>query len=92
MFGIRKSSLVNRIDRRGRNAANAGDFTEARRLHFHWYSLFKDLFIEPNPVPAKHALALRGEMSADVRLPLCEMADATRAKLETTLRNLQLIY
>ena len=73
------------------NAAIAGDFTEARRLHFHWYPLFKDLFIEPNPVPAKHALALRGEMLADVRLPLCEMADTTRAKLETTLRNLQLI-
>ena len=73
------------------NAALAGDFVEARRLHFHWYPLFKDLFIEPNPVPAKHALALRGEMLADVRLPLCEMADATRAKLEATLRHLQLI-
>ena len=72
-------------------AALAGNFYEARRLHFHWYSLFKDLFIEPNPVPAKHALALRGEMSADVRLPLCEMSDANRAKLEATLRNLQLI-
>ena len=72
-------------------AANEGRFEEARRIHFHWYSLFKDLFIEPNPVPAKHALALRGEMSPDVRLPLCEMADASRAKLETTLRNLQLI-
>ncbi|MEO7317676.1 MAG: dihydrodipicolinate synthase family protein, partial [Chthoniobacteraceae bacterium] len=73
------------------NAALAGRFDEARRMHFRWYPLFKDLFIEPNPVPAKHALALRGEMLADVRLPLCEMADATRAKLETTLRNLQLI-
>ena len=72
-------------------AALAGDFDEARRLHFHWYALFKDLFIEPNPVPAKHALALRGEMSPDVRLPLCEMSDANRLKLETTLRNLHLI-
>ena len=72
-------------------AALAGDFAEARRLHFHWYALFKDLFIEPNPVPVKHALALRGEMSADVRLPLCEMSDANRLKLETTLRHLQLI-
>ena len=73
------------------NAALAGDFAEARRLHFHWYSLFKDLFIEPNPVPAKHALALRGEMNPDVRLPLCEMSEATRVKLEATLRNLELI-
>jgi 4-hydroxy-tetrahydrodipicolinate synthase len=73
------------------NAALAGRFDEARRLHFHWYSLFKHLFIEPNPVPAKHALALRGEMSPDVRLPLCEMSDINRLKLETTLRSLQLI-
>ncbi len=73
------------------NAALAGDFAKAREIHFRLYPLFKDLFIEPNPVPAKHALALRGEMRPDVRLPLCEMGDATRAKLEATLRQLQLI-
>jgi 4-hydroxy-tetrahydrodipicolinate synthase len=72
-------------------AALTGDFAKARECHYRLYPLFKDLFIEPNPVPAKHALALRGEMRADVRLPLCEMGDATRAKLEATLRNLQLI-
>jgi 4-hydroxy-tetrahydrodipicolinate synthase len=72
-------------------AALAGDFVQARRLHFHWYPLFKDLFIEPNPVPAKHTLQLQGRMSAEVRLPLCEMAPATAAKLEATLRSLHLI-
>lgn len=72
-------------------AALAGDFAKAAECHYRLYPLFKDLFIEPNPVPAKHALALRGEMRADVRLPLCEMGDATRAKLEATLRSLQLI-
>ncbi len=72
-------------------AALAGDYDKAREWHFRLYPLFKDLFLEPNPVPAKHALALRGEMRADVRLPLCEMGDATRAKLEATLRSLQLI-
>ena len=73
------------------NAAVAGDMAKARDLHFRLYPLFKDLFIEPNPVPAKYALSLRGEMKADVRLPLCEMGDATRQKLEATLRSLQLI-
>ncbi len=72
-------------------AALAGDFAEARRLHFHWYPLFKDLFIEPNPVPAKHTLSLQGKLEREVRLPLCEMASATAAKLEATLRSLQLI-
>jgi len=73
------------------NAANAGDMEKAREIHFRLYPLFKDLFIEPNPVPAKHALALRGEMRPDVRLPLCEMGDSTRAKLEATLRQLHII-
>ncbi len=72
-------------------AALAGDFTRARRLHFQLYPLFKDLFIEPNPVPVKHALALTGAMTPEVRLPLCAMADDTRARLEKTLRNLNLL-
>ncbi len=73
------------------NAALVGDMKKAREIHFHLYPLFKDLFIEPNPVPAKHALALRDEMLPDVRLPLCEMGESTRAKLEATLRQLHLI-
>ena len=72
-------------------AALAGNYAEARRLHFRWYPLFKDLFIEPNPVPAKYALAMQGRMAPDVRLPLCEMAPASAAKLEATLRALKLI-
>ena len=73
------------------NAAVAGDMQKAREIHFRLYPLFKDLFIEPNPVPTKHALALRGEMLSDVRLPLCEMGESTRAKLEATLRQLHII-
>jgi 4-hydroxy-tetrahydrodipicolinate synthase len=72
-------------------AALDGRYEDARRLHFHWYALFKDLFIEPNPVPAKTALALRGEMSPDVRLPLCEMSEPNRRKLEATLHTLKLL-
>lgn len=72
-------------------AALDGRYDDARKLHFHWYALFKDLFIEPNPVPAKTALALRGEMSPDVRLPLCEMSEPNRRKLEATLHNLKLL-
>ena len=73
------------------NAAVSGDMKKAREIHFRLYPLFKDLFIEPNPVPTKHALALRGEMRPDVRLPLCEMGESTRAKLEATLRQLHII-
>src|SRR6202047_839090 len=53
-----------------------GALKSAARLHRRLFPLFKDLFIEPNPVPIKTALAWRGLMSSEVRLPLCEMSEA----------------
>jgi len=67
-------------------SALAGDFDEASSLHRVLYPLFKDLFLEPNPVPAKWALELAGVMTSEVRLPLCEMSDVSRARLEATLQ------
>lgn len=72
-------------------AALGGKWDEARQRHCALYPLFKDLFIEPNPVPIKHALALRGEIDREVRLPLCEMSPVHAAKLEETLRDMKLI-
>ncbi len=66
-------------------AALAGHFDEARRIHRHWYGLFKDIFIESNPAPIKQALAWQGRMTAEVRLPLCELAESSLKKLRTTL-------
>ena len=66
-------------------SCESGDFKSAEKLHRKMFSLFKDLFIEPNPVPAKTALAWRGAMSAEVRLPLCEMTEANQTRLRKTL-------
>ncbi|HEX3817733.1 MAG TPA: 4-hydroxy-tetrahydrodipicolinate synthase, partial [Chthoniobacterales bacterium] len=62
-----------------------GKADEARQLHLKFFGLFKDLFIEPNPVPAKTALAWRGAMSAEVRLPLTAMSKANEERLRKTL-------
>jgi 4-hydroxy-tetrahydrodipicolinate synthase len=62
-----------------------GDTAGAVALHRRLYPLFKDLFIEPNPVPVKFALSLRGKITPDVRLPLCEMSAANCDKLRKTL-------
>ncbi|MDQ2918324.1 MAG: 4-hydroxy-tetrahydrodipicolinate synthase [Verrucomicrobiota bacterium] len=62
-----------------------GDVNEAQRLHRRMGGLFKDLFIEPNPVPVKTALSWRGLMSSEVRLPLCEMTAANQERLRKTL-------
>lgn len=68
-----------------------GKLAEALALHRLYSPLFKNLFIEPNPVPAKTALAWMGKMSSEVRLPLCEMSDASAKILRETLVNLGLI-
>src|SRR5437773_6882285 len=67
------------------HAYQTGDVKSAKRLHRKMFPLFKDLFIEPNPVPVKTALGWRGEMSGEVRLPLCEMSESNQARLRKTL-------
>lgn len=66
-----------------------GEIEKAQRLHRRFLPLFKDLFIEPNPVPAKTVLAWRGAMAATCRLPLVEMGDATEERLRQTIAALE---
>jgi 4-hydroxy-tetrahydrodipicolinate synthase len=66
-------------------AFRAGDTKSALAMHLKMLPVFKDLFIEPNPVPVKTALSWRGVMSAECRLPLCEMSAANEARLRKTL-------
>jgi 4-hydroxy-tetrahydrodipicolinate synthase len=66
-------------------AYQSGDVKSAQAMQRKMLPIFKDLFIEPNPVPAKTALEWRGVMSAEVRLPLCEMSDANQVRLRKTL-------
>jgi len=66
--------------------ASANDFAKAGKIHRRLYPIFKTLFIEPNPVPVKVALARAGIIgSAEVRSPMCEMSDANLKILEQTL-------
>ena len=66
-------------------AFRTGDTKSAREMHIKLLPIFKDLFIEPNPVPVKTALSWRDAMSAECRLPLCEMSAANEARLRKTL-------
>jgi 4-hydroxy-tetrahydrodipicolinate synthase len=66
-------------------AFRTGDTKSAREMHIKMLPIFKDLFIEPNPVPVKTALSWRDAMSAECRLPLCEMSAANQARLRKTL-------
>ena len=49
-----------------------GRFSEAREIHLENYQFFTDIFCEPNPVPIKILMHLKGIISSpEVRLPLC---------------------
>ena len=73
------------------NAFLAGRAADALNLHLGYFQLFKDLFIESNPIPVKTALHLMGLIEEEFRLPLCEMSKANRSKLRDTLASLKLI-
>ncbi len=63
-----------------------GDLKRARALHARLYPLFKDLFLETNPAPAKAALALLGLATDELRLPLVPVTARTREQLAKTLK------
>jgi 4-hydroxy-tetrahydrodipicolinate synthase len=66
--------------------ALSDDYAKAAKIHRKLFPIFKTLFIEPNPVPIKVAVARAGIIgSAEVRAPLCEMSAANAKLLEQTL-------
>lgn len=72
------------------NAHAAGDAATAARLHEELRVLNKAMFLEPNPIPVKTALALMGRCAEEWRLPLCAMSSDTRAQLGATLKREEL--
>jgi 4-hydroxy-tetrahydrodipicolinate synthase len=69
------------------DAALRGDWDTARKWHFKMFKLAKGLLsIEVNPIPIKTAMAMRGMILDEFRLPLCSMAPANREKLDAVLK------
>ncbi|MBV9106715.1 MAG: 4-hydroxy-tetrahydrodipicolinate synthase [Verrucomicrobia bacterium] len=73
------------------NTFLAGRSADALKIHLRYYQLFKDLFIESNPIPVKTALYLMGMIENEFRLPLCEIGKTNQGKLYDTLRALKLV-
>ena len=65
----------------------AGDFGLASAMHHKLYRFFKGMFIETNPIPVKAAMAMRGLIEEEYRLPLCPLADKNREILRQILAN-----
>ena len=73
------------------NAFLAGRSADSLKVHLRYFQLFKDLFIESNPIPVKAALFLMGMIENEFRLPLCEIGKANQEKLYRTLSSLKLV-
>lgn len=63
----------------------AGQIHAAKNMHEKLYPVFKKLFMAPNPVPVKAALAKAGLMNDYVRLPLVELTQEQKLELYTVL-------
>jgi len=66
-------------------ACRNGDYITARQLHDQLMPLHKALFLEPNPAGVKYAAAKLGLGRADLRLPLVEIASATKQAIDVGL-------
>lgn len=62
-----------------------GDTMTAKNMHVKLYPIFKKLFMAPNPVPVKAALAYKEIIEEYVRRPLVELTKAEKADLIFTL-------
>ena len=65
-----------------------GKLAEARELHHRLFPLFKNCFVEANPIPAKAAMAQMGLMTNEVRLPLAPASPKTEETMKKTLQDL----
>jgi 4-hydroxy-tetrahydrodipicolinate synthase len=72
-------------------AFRAGDVERARALHYRLLPLFDALFCETNPIPMKAALALRGLILEELRLPLTRLSAPNRERLQAVMKEFGLL-
>ena len=67
------------------HALQTGKFEEARQMDQRLHPIFKALFVEPNPIPAKAAMAQLGLMENSLRLPLVKATPETEELIQNLL-------
>ena len=73
------------------NAWKAGDVKTAQAINARLIDLHDAMFCEASPGPVKYAAERLGLCSAETRLPLCEIADESKARVDAALRGAGLI-
>ena len=69
----------------------SGDTDKARDMQMKYLYFINALFIETNPIPIKEAMNMVGLNVGGYRMPLCPMADDTRAVLRGEMEKLGLL-
>lgn len=69
--------------------ALAGRWAEARALQYRLLPVHEIMFVEPNPAPAKAALARLGRMEPTVRSPLAEASGGARERIAAALERFE---
>ncbi len=72
-------------------AAIAGQVQRAMEIQMHLLPLHKQLFVEPNPIPVKWALARMGLCGSELRLPLTALSADKQALVELALQEAGLL-
>ena len=68
-------------------AWTTGDIAAAQAINERLMPLHDAMFCEASPGPVKYAAELMGICNAETRLPLCEIAPASKARVEAALRS-----
>ena len=68
-------------------AALAGDLAKARQINNQLLPLHFKLFVEPNPIPVKWALAKMGRIHGGIRLPLVPLSESAESVVEAALKD-----
>jgi 4-hydroxy-tetrahydrodipicolinate synthase len=76
------SNLMPRETKELTDAFLGGDTERARKIQFDLLPLISSLFLETNPAPVKYAMSRLGLCSGELRLPLYEVRESTKAKID----------
>ena len=71
--------------------ALAGNWAEARSLHYYLLPLMEMNFIETSPGPVKAALAMMGLIEESLRLPLVPIQEKSRTRVREVLSQLGML-
>jgi len=74
-------------------AADAGNWEEARRWHHKLFPLCRDMLsLATNPIPVKAAMKLLGRDTGELRMPMTPLSSAEEARLRATLTQYGLLW